>query len=121
MDEKLKIIAPEDEPSDFLNPPPPAGTEEGQPAELTGWHATATSLKPTEVPKEIFKAPDSELNLEWIYGYSAQEARSNLRYTPSGDIVYHSSCVGVVYRKVRHRRRCTFEGQKTKSLGPQVF
>lgn len=32
--------------------------------------------------------------------YYPQESRSNLRYTSTGDIVYHASSAGVVYRKV---------------------
>ena len=40
--------------------------------------------------------PKVEPELEWIFGASFQTGRDNLRYSASGDIIYHSAAVGIV-------------------------
>lgn len=41
-------------------------------------------------------APESQLQLEWVYGYRGHQCRNNLYYTAVGDIVYFVAGVGVV-------------------------
>lgn len=38
----------------------------------SAWQATAATLKPSEPPPEINTPPNSELNLEWVYGYGGK-------------------------------------------------
>ena len=40
--------------------------------------------------------PKIEPELEWIFGYRSQDCHDNLRYSASGDIIYHSAAVGIV-------------------------
>jgi hypothetical protein len=42
------------------------------------------------------EAPDASLNLEYIHGYRCHDTRNNLRYTATGEIVYHAAAVGIV-------------------------
>ena len=42
------------------------------------------------------EAPDATLQLEYIHGYRCHDARNNLRYTASGEIVYHAAAAGIV-------------------------
>ena len=46
---------------------------------------------------EDASAPDtSDVELEWVYGYRAQDCRNNVRYSANGDVVYHAAALGVV-------------------------
>lgn len=40
--------------------------------------------------------PDANLELEYIHGYRCHDVRNNVRYTSSGEIVYHTAAVGIV-------------------------
>ena len=47
------------------------------------------------------QVPKIDIELEWIFGYRAQDvpgcrAHDNMRYSASGDIIYHSAAVGIV-------------------------
>jgi microtubule-associated protein-like 6 len=42
------------------------------------------------------EAPDATLQLEYIHGYRCHDARNNLRYTATGEIVFHAAAVGIV-------------------------
>ena len=50
-------------------------------------------------------APDSQLRLEWVYGYRGHQCRSNLYYTASGEIVYFVAGVAVVYNIAEGKQR----------------
>ena len=56
-------------------------------------------------PPYNFKKPSINMELEWVYGYRAQDARNNLRYNDAGEIVYTSAAVGIIYDKVRHHQK----------------
>ena len=45
------------------------------------------------------KAPDAQLELEFVHGYRCHDTRNNLRYTNDGKFVYHTAAVGIVYDK----------------------
>ena len=49
--------------------------------------------------------PDSQLRLDWVYGYRGHQCRNNLYYTASGDVVYFVAGVGVVYNVAEKRQR----------------
>lgn len=42
------------------------------------------------------EAPDASLQLEYIHGYRCHDARNNLRYTATGEVVYHAAAAGIV-------------------------
>lgn len=46
------------------------------------------------------QAPEDNLSLEWVYGYSGQGQRSNVAYNSMGHIVYPAASMGVVLDKV---------------------
>lgn len=55
------------------------------------------------------EAPDASLELEYIHGYRCEDARNNLRYTRTGDIVYHTAAVGVVLDPVENKQKHILE------------
>jgi len=63
------------------------------------WRVTAAALKPSEVPPEVPTAPNSDLSIEWVYGYTPLSNHNNVRYTSNANIVYPAASLGVVYRK----------------------
>ncbi|KAK3093757.1 hypothetical protein FSP39_019782 [Pinctada imbricata] len=50
-------------------------------------------------------APQSQLRLEWVYGYRGHQCRNNLFYTASKEIVLFVAGVGVVYNPREHKQR----------------
>lgn len=69
-------------------------------------HSVPTNYKPS--PSDT-AAPDSSLELEHIHGYRCHDTRNNVRYTASGDIVYHSAAVGIVYNKESRKQKFFFD------------
>ncbi|TNV87854.1 hypothetical protein FGO68_gene13813 [Halteria grandinella] len=49
--------------------------------------------------------PDASLQLEYIHGYRCHDCRNNLRYTSTGEIVYHAAAAGVVLNQVTNEQR----------------
>ena len=49
--------------------------------------------------------PDSQLRLDWVYGYRGHQCRNNLYYTASGEVVYFVAGVGVVCNAAEKRQR----------------
>nr|KAG5687806.1 hypothetical protein BaRGS_005436 [Batillaria attramentaria] len=54
-------------------------------------------------------APDSQLRLEWVYGYRGHQCRNNLQYNANKDLVYFVAGVGIVYN-VRDNKQRFFLG-----------
>ncbi|ESO87658.1 hypothetical protein LOTGIDRAFT_166239 [Lottia gigantea] len=50
-------------------------------------------------------APQSQLKLEWVYGYRGHQCRNNLYYTSNKDVVYFVAGVGIVYSVRDHKQR----------------
>lgn len=44
-------------------------------------------------------APDAEMSLDWVYGYSSRLTRGSVRYTVDGSIAYPAATVAVVFDK----------------------
>lgn len=42
-------------------------------------------------------APKAQLRLEFVHGYRCHDSRNNLKYAATGEIVYHTAGVGIVY------------------------
>lgn len=66
-------------------------------------------------PPSIWKEDDNSeplsdaLLLEWAYGYRGYDSRDNLMYTASGEIVYVTAGVGVVYDPSSNKQRFYFD------------
>lgn len=39
--------------------------------------------------------PDANLELLYVHGYRCHDVRNNLRYSASGEVVYHTAAVGI--------------------------
>lgn len=53
--------------------------------------------------------PNSQLRLEWVYGYRGHQCRSNLFYNEQNDIVYFVAGVGIVYNVQDHVQKFFLE------------
>lgn len=53
--------------------------------------------------------PESQLRLEWVYGYRGHQCRNNLFYTKEDELVYFVAGVGVVLN-LQERRQKFFLG-----------
>ena len=62
-------------------------------------------VTPSNPPVDDPSTPHARIELDHIHGYRAQDCRNNLRYTATGDVVYHSAAVGIVYSKKMHRQQ----------------
>ncbi|KAK7103893.1 echinoderm microtubule-associated protein-like 6 [Littorina saxatilis] len=49
-------------------------------------------------------APESQLRLEWVYGYRGHQCRNNLFYNANKDLVYFVAGVGIVYNVRDHKQ-----------------
>ncbi len=54
-------------------------------------------------------APNSQLRLEWVYGYRGHQTRSNLFYNNQDEIVYFVAGVGIVYNVKEKKQRFFLE------------
>ena len=80
-----------------------------------------TSLPPSSHDGDGTEPPEADLELEFIYGYSAgwlagapsseagikmgSDVQDNLYWTAAGELVYPAAATGVVYDPLRHRQR----------------
>lgn len=53
--------------------------------------------------------PESNLKLDYVYGYRCYDTRNNLRYNKNDDIVYHTAAVGVVLNAENNTQQHFFE------------
>ena len=62
------------------------------------WKGVVDNSVPTKYKRSSTDGatPDATLQLEHIHGYRCHDARNNLRYTATGEIVYHAAAVGIV-------------------------
>lgn len=54
--------------------------------------------KPGDLPQE-------KLQLEWVYGYRGRDCRSNLYYLPTGEVIYFTAAVVVLYNVEEQTQR----------------
>jgi microtubule-associated protein-like 6 len=50
---------------------------------------------PSQPPASTPLVPEVGVELEWIFGYRSQDCRDNVRFSASGDIIYHAAAVGI--------------------------
>ena len=77
------------------------------------WAGTVRKSVPSNYKKskDDGEAPDSKLKLEYVHGYRCHDTRNNIRYTPSGKIVYHTAAVGIVMSSDGKDQKFMFEHQ----------
>mmetsp|Transcript_29049 Transcript_29049/g.100101 ORF Transcript_29049/g.100101 Transcript_29049/m.100101 type:complete len:1414 (-) Transcript_29049:131-4372(-) len=75
-----------------------AATFESPKLPWVGGVATPVEPKPTA-------APNDDLTLDWVFGYSAQRMRQNVRYNDLGHVVYPAACLGIVLDKARREQK----------------
>jgi WD40 repeat protein len=51
--------------------------------------------------------PNSNLELSYVYGYRCYDTRDNLKYSSSGEIIYHTAGCGIVLNKIKNTMRVT--------------
>lgn len=72
-----------------------------------GWTSSVAALAPAAFngrPPDP-SVPDSGLELEWVHGYRAEDCKSNVRYTASGEVLWHAARAAVLYSALEHRQR----------------
>ncbi|XP_064603891.1 echinoderm microtubule-associated protein-like 2 isoform X2 [Liolophura sinensis] len=63
-----------------------------------------SSYKDVQVEKQA-PPPSEKLQLEWVYGYRGRDCRCNLYYLPTGEIVYFTAAVVVLYNVEEQMQR----------------
>lgn len=67
----------------------------------------------------LTRAPKTDVQLEWVYGYAGHTYPNNLFYSAAGDVVYPAAAVGVVLRVDRREGQRDGAGQDGKQAPPQ--
>ena len=65
----------------------------------------STIVPPTVPPLASPSPPDVKLELEFVYGRRAQDVRNNMFYSISGQAIYHTAAVGIIYDKVNNSQQ----------------
>ena len=65
----------------------------------------ASIIEPSDPPKANPELPDSELELVYAHGMQSQTTRNTLMYNASGEIVYPTASLCVVYNKDDHGQK----------------
>jgi len=55
--------------------------------------------EPDDHPPVNKDEPDTEYELEYVYGYRCEDSRQNVYYNNDGNIVYMTACLGVILDK----------------------
>jgi hypothetical protein len=86
-------------------------------ADGLGWFTLTASMTPSDYAFAVMpkNPPDVSLQLDWIFGYQAEKAKNNLRYTRSGHIIYHSGPYAISYDFDSHKQRI-FSGHNSEVL-----
>ena len=51
------------------------------------------------------KAPNVNLELQWVHGYRTRDSRNNIGIMADQTIVYHAAALGIGYDPVNHQQR----------------
>ena len=75
------------------------------------WVGTVRASEPSGYAPTRFtgKAPDSKLELEYVYGYRCHDTRNNIRYSANGNVVYHTAAVGIVLDPFKNEQKFLLE------------
>ena len=70
-------------------------------------------VAPSRVPTEDHSEPPDTLELEFVYGFSADKCRQALTYSPEGDAMFIVGSIGVVMNQKRRVQRYYFDHAST--------
>ncbi|KRX05725.1 WD40-repeat-containing domain [Pseudocohnilembus persalinus] len=61
------------------------------------WKKTIKQLSPSDLKSQENEAhpPTANLSIHYIHGYRSFDTRNNLKYSPNGELIYHTAAVGV--------------------------
>ena len=80
------------------------GEERKAAMEVQPWHGAV--MAPTQAKEDApSAAPEAELELEWVHGYSGQGRRSNVAFSAHGAVVYPVASVVVVFDTATRTQR----------------
>ena len=57
------------------------------------------------VPKDQNQPPSTNLEINYVYGYRSYDTRDNLKYSPKGEVVYHTAGLGIVLNQGKNTMR----------------
>ena len=85
------------------------------------WRQVADSLTPSaylDKRKHIPSSPNSQLELEWAYGFQlSDKSKNNIKYNINGDVVYHCGKISIVYSRECHvQKHFTYHQNKIVAL-----
>ena len=64
-----------------------------------------TCVAPSGNPVVDASCPHGEIDLEWVYGYTCETLRGNVRYLPSGQVVFTAAAVAVLLDVAEDKQR----------------
>ena len=64
---------------------------------------TGRLVAPSAIPATDLRMPESNLELDWVYGYRSHDCRSNVKYAADTRLVlFHVAKIAVCYNKEKH-------------------
>ena len=64
---------------------------------------TGRLVAPSAIPATDLRMPESNLELDWVYGYRSHDCRSNVKYAADSRLVlFHVAKIAVCYNKEKH-------------------
>ncbi len=91
--------------SDLLQEGEPGVLPEGAEAFLNSRPWAGAISAPSAAPRPDNRRPLERIEVEWVYGFRAQNSRNNVRYNLRGEVIFHAAGLGVVYDKARDVQR----------------
>mmetsp|Transcript_11841 Transcript_11841/g.21676 ORF Transcript_11841/g.21676 Transcript_11841/m.21676 type:complete len:2327 (-) Transcript_11841:669-7649(-) len=80
------------------------GADDAEFVAVRPWISAVIPPTGAPTPQAKMAEPPENINveLEFVYGYRSGDVRNNLRYNSVGQMVYHTSSVGIIYDKAQH-------------------
>lgn len=84
----------------------PKNSNEESSADGIAWFNSSAGLTPSDYAFSVMprNPPDVSLELDWVFGYQGEKSKNNLRYSRSGQIVYHSGQYALSYDFDAHKQ-----------------
>lgn len=75
-------------------------------ADGISWFNASAGMTPSAYAFSVLPTnpPDVSLELDWVFGYQAEKSKNNLRYSRSGQIVYHTGQYALTYDFDAHKQ-----------------
>lgn len=110
-----KLLERNDNYEDIINLRPKAicDMEEGlvDVSQLHPWQRTI--IAPSRVPPEDNSEPPDTLDLEYVYGFSADKGREAIHYTLEGEIIFYAAAVCIIMDQETRKQRFYMEHSAT--------